>query len=229
MEVCLRNKRSIAPIGGHRKGVCASSESGTGCLAGGRWGPILRSQAKEGRGSPEDEKGRHWGSFEIIKKAKYKKRGADLPPFVSVNRTTGLFVTVAISVDQRLPTVTKFAVGFNIARHVVVMISVNVIQVKTILKPDPSITGNRTNPTKMTVVILTIVLLVNYNPRKNFTILASSSTTGAFRLKRPILPLPNLHEIVATFVNTSWKLMPFSEELRFHLAGNVVNFFSHVS
>jgi hypothetical protein len=102
-----------------------------------------------------------------------------------------LFVVVAISVDQRLPTVTKFAVGFHIARHVVVMISVNVIQVKTILKPDPSITGNRTNPTKLPINVLTKVLFVNCNTRQNFTSLASISAAGAFRLKRPILPLTN--------------------------------------
>lgn len=124
---------------------------------------------------------------------------------------------------------TEFAVGFNIAGDVVVMIAIQMIQVQTILKSDPSITGNRANPSKMTVMILTIVLLVNCNSRKNFTILASSSTAGTFRLERPILPLPNLYEIVATFINAGWKLVPFSEELRFHLAGNVVNFFSHVS
>jgi hypothetical protein len=66
-----------------------------------------------------------------------------------------LFVAVAISVDQRLPTVTEFAVGFNIAGDVVLMIAVQMIQVQTILKPDPSITGNRAHPTKLPIFILT--------------------------------------------------------------------------
>jgi hypothetical protein len=102
-----------------------------------------------------------------------------------------LFVAVAISVDQRLPTVTEFAVGFHIARHVVVMIAIQMIQVQTILKPDPSITGNRAHPTKLPIYILTKSLLVNCNSRKNFALFASISAAGTFRLERPILPLPN--------------------------------------
>ena len=107
------------------------------------------------------------------------------------NRPTGLFVAVAISVDDRLPTVTEFAVGFNIVGDVVVMITIQMIQVQTILKPDPSITGNRTNPTKLTVYILTKVLFVDCNARKNFTLFASISAAGAFTLERPVLPLTN--------------------------------------
>jgi len=57
----------------------ASPESGTECLAGGALGSMIWSQAKEGRGSPEDEKGRHGGSLEIIEKTKYKKEGECCP------------------------------------------------------------------------------------------------------------------------------------------------------
>ena len=46
----------------------ASCKSGTGSVAGGALGPILRSQAKEGRGSPDDEKGRHAPCHKIKKK-----------------------------------------------------------------------------------------------------------------------------------------------------------------
>jgi hypothetical protein len=86
---------------------------------------------------------------------------------------------------------TKFAVGLHIARHVVVMIAVDVIQVQTILKPDPSITGNRTNPTKLPINVLTKVLFVNGNTRKNFASLTCIRAAGAFGLERPILPLTN--------------------------------------
>jgi hypothetical protein len=94
-----------------------------------------------------------------------------------------LFVAVAVSVDDRLSTVTKFAVGFNVAWHVVMMITINVIQVQTILKPDPSVTGYRAGPPKLPVYVLTKVLFVNGNTRQNFALFASISTTGAFRLE----------------------------------------------
>jgi hypothetical protein len=72
-------------------GLVDGSGTGTAVVAGGRRGPILRSQAKEGRGSPDDEKGRHGGSLEIIEKRKYKKRGAKLPP-VCISQLTDLIV-----------------------------------------------------------------------------------------------------------------------------------------
>ena len=53
---------------------CASSESGTGGIQIGRGGSRILAQAKEGRGSPEDDNHRHRSSLEIIISKGYKKR-----------------------------------------------------------------------------------------------------------------------------------------------------------
>jgi hypothetical protein len=55
------------------------SESGTAGAAGCLWGIMIRGQRREGQGRPDDANGRHRGSSKI-KKEKYKKRGAKLPP-----------------------------------------------------------------------------------------------------------------------------------------------------
>jgi len=52
--------------GAPRNGEWSSSESGTRTVAGGAGRPILRSQAKEGRGSPDDENGHHAPCQKII-------------------------------------------------------------------------------------------------------------------------------------------------------------------
>jgi hypothetical protein len=123
--------------------------------------------------------------------------------------------------------VTEFAVGFHIAGDVVVMIAVQMIQIQTILKPNPSITGNRAHPTQMSIVILTESFLVLHYSRASDTFLASSSTSGTFRLERPIFPLPNLYGIVASFVDTCRESVTLREELVFHLTGDFVKVFSH--
>lgn len=138
-----------------------------------------------------------------------------------------MFVAVAISVDERLPTVTEFAVGFHVTGNVVVMITIQMIQVQTILKPDPSIMGNRADPTQMSIMILTKGLFVLYNSRTSDAFFTSSSTSGTFRLERPVLPFTNLYEVVASFVDTSRESMTLREELVFHLTGDFVKLFSH--
>ena len=73
---------SVVSIGAERaqsQGQCASSESGTECLAGGLWGSMIGAQPKEERGSSDDANGRHGGSFEIIISIHYKK-GATCAP-----------------------------------------------------------------------------------------------------------------------------------------------------
>ncbi len=96
------------------------------------------------------------------------------------------------------------------------MIAVQMIQVQTILKPDPSVTGNRANPTKLPINILTKVLFVNDNTRKNFTLFASISAAGAFRLERPVLPLTNQNLTVATLIYTFWVNVTLSKILCLH-------------
>ena len=61
-----------------------SLRSGTRWVVGGRRGPILRSQAKEGRGSPDDDNHRHRPCHKI-KKERYKKREAIAPLFLFFN------------------------------------------------------------------------------------------------------------------------------------------------
>jgi len=60
------------------------------------------------------------------------------------------------------------------------MITVKMVQVKSILKPNPSITGNRTNPTQLTVYILTKVLFVANDSRQSDTFFAGRCASGAF-------------------------------------------------
>jgi hypothetical protein len=117
--------------------------------------------------------------------------------------------------------VTEFAVGFNIAGDVVVMIAIQMIQVQTILKPDPSITGNRANPSKLTINILTKSLLVLDDSRTCDAFFAGRSTGGTFRLEGPILPFTNQNVPIASSIQTLGKFVPFSEELRFHLLREV--------
>ena len=57
-----------------------SPESGTRSVVGGCCDPIIRAQAKEGQGRPDDENGRHRTCLPVIIK-KYKKREAIAPLF----------------------------------------------------------------------------------------------------------------------------------------------------
>lgn len=71
----------IIGTGSDALGVAVDSpRSGTRWVVGGCCCPIIRSQAKEGRGSPDDEKGRHAPCLSVIIK-KYKKREAIAPQF----------------------------------------------------------------------------------------------------------------------------------------------------
>jgi hypothetical protein len=55
-------EHSMARAGGQINRVCATSRSVHQLVAGVCWGSILRAQAKEGQGRPDDANGRHWGS-----------------------------------------------------------------------------------------------------------------------------------------------------------------------
>jgi len=93
----------MAPIREQINGVCASSKSGTQGVEWGRRGPIVRSQAKEGRGSPEDENHRHAPCLEIVANAKYKKRGRMLPPICLCEHETSVeFVLIEHGGRSRL-------------------------------------------------------------------------------------------------------------------------------
>ena len=61
-----------------------TSRTGTGWLVWGPLGSTIRGQRKEGRGSPDDEKGRHAPCSPVIIK-KYKKKGGNRPPILYAN------------------------------------------------------------------------------------------------------------------------------------------------
>jgi len=64
---------------------------------------MIRSQAKEGRGSPDDDNHRHSPSHKIMADAKYKKRGRMLPPICLCEHETSVeFVLIEHGGRSRL-------------------------------------------------------------------------------------------------------------------------------
>ena len=75
-----------------------SPGSGTRSIVGGCCVPIIRAQAKEGQGRPDDENGRHRTCLPVIIK-KYKKREAIAPPYSLCEHET--IAKLILIVDRR--------------------------------------------------------------------------------------------------------------------------------
>jgi heme/copper-type cytochrome/quinol oxidase subunit 2 len=112
---------------------------------------------------------------------------------------------------------TKFAEGFYITWYIIIMVSIKMVKVKRVLETNPTITGNRTLESKLPIMILTVVLLVNIYTRNSFSLFTSISATRALGFEGPILPFTDSHFITATIIYTIRKFMPFGKELYFLL------------
>ena len=88
-----------------------------------------------------------------------------------------------------------------------------------LLETNPTITGDGTIKSKLTIMVLTIIFLMNIYTRNNFSFFPSIGATRTFRFERPILPFADSHFIAATIVYTIRKFMPFSKELYLHSLG----------
>jgi hypothetical protein len=97
------------------------------------------------------------------------------------------------------------------------MVSIKMVKVKRILETNPTITGDRTSKSKLSVIVLTIVFLVNGDTRNRLSLLPSISAARAFRFEGPILPFADCHLVAASVIYTVRKLMSFGKELCLHL------------